>query len=274
MGILVTCCCKNDEEADTPSNSTSLTEEINKKSFKILKVLGEGNFGKVYLVEKNNTKELYAMKILEKQLIEEKKQRTHTIAERKILENTRCPFITKLHYAFQTPSKLYMVMEYLNGGELFFHLSQQRTFSEIRTKFYIGEILIGLQYLHSHGIIYRDLKPENVLLDHEGHIRLTDFGLSKDGIDEDNPKAFTFCGTAEYLAPEVIRGFAYDKAVDFWSLGAIMYYMLSGAPPFYSKNSSEIFRNVISRPVQPVQNITNNGNDLLLNLLKIDVKHI
>ena len=239
--------------------------------FKIEKVLGRGNFGKVCLVKKIGTEKLYAMKILKKRVIEDNKQRLHTITERKVLENSQCLFIVKLCYAFQTPTKLYMVMEYMNGGELFFHLSKEGTFSEIRAKFYIGEILLGLHYLHSNGIIYRDLKPENILLDSEGHIRLTDFGLSKNGIDASNPKAYTFCGTPEYLAPEILKSLGHDKAVDFWSLGAVMYYMLSGAPPFYSRNKSEIFKNVLNKPIERVPNITDEGNNLLQALLKINV---
>ena len=248
--------------------------ELGPHSFAVLKLIGRGNFGKVCLVEKKDNKMLYAMKILKKKLIEEKNQRQHTITERRILEKSNCPFIVKLHYAFQTRSKLYMVMEYVNGGELFFHLTQQRVFSEMRTRFYIAEILLGLDYLHTNGIIYRDLKPENVLLDNRGHIRLTDFGLSKSGIDGENPKAFTFCGTPEYLAPEIIKNLPYDKAVDFWSLGALMYFMLSSAPPYYSRNKSEIFKNVITKPIEPLMNLTEACNDLMLGLLTIEVRDI
>ncbi|OMJ73299.1 hypothetical protein SteCoe_28051 [Stentor coeruleus] len=268
-------CFKSEDESTSkpekdPLISSSVLRELSPEGFTILKIIGRGNFGKVCLVEKKTTKELFAMKILKKKIIEEKNQRIHTITERKILENSKSPFIARLYYAFQTTTKLFMVMEYLNGGELFFHLTQQRVFSELRAKFYIGEILLGLEYLHNNGIVYRDLKPENVMLDSEGHIRLTDFGLSKSGIGSDNPKAFTFCGTAEYLAPEILKSQGYDQAVDFWSLGALMYYMLSGAPPYYSKNRNEIFRNVLTRPIDPLFNISMDGNDLLLKLLKID----
>lgn len=242
--------------------------------FTIIRILGRGNFGKVCLVEKKNSKEFYAMKILKKKLIENRGQRVHTITERRILENSKSPFIARLYYAFQTPSKLFMVMEYLRGGELFFHLTQERVFTELRAKFYIGEILLGLEYLHNNGVIYRDLKPDNVMLDSEGHVRLTDFGLSKSGIDADNPKAYTFCGTAEYLAPEILKSQGYDRAVDFWSLGALMYYMLSGKPPHYSKNRNEIYKNILTKPIEPLLNISEDGNDLLIKLMKIDVKFI
>lgn len=214
MGCLISC-CKEEDDKKEPLNQEGVLGVINKNHFKIVKLLGTGNFGKVFLVEKKDTSELFAMKILKKKLIEENNQRIHTITERKVLEQLKCPFIVKLFYAFQTHSKLYLILEYLNGGELFFHLAQQVVFSELRARFYIAEILLGLEYLHSHGVIYRDLKPENVLLDSEGHVRLTDFGLSKNDIGRENPKAYTFCGTAEYLAPEILKNLGHDRAVDF-----------------------------------------------------------
>lgn len=134
-----------------------------------------------------------------------------------ILEKLNHPFIVKLHYAFQTPEKLYFVIDFLNGGELFWHLRKEHRFSEDRTRFYAAEIVLALECLHKNGVIYRDLKPENVLLDKDGHIKLTDFGLSKTGISGDN-MSYTFCGTPEYLAPEIVKGSGHNKAVDWWSL--------------------------------------------------------
>ena len=253
------------------TTSTLPYSNLSRDKFEIIKVLGRGNFGKVCLVRKKGEETLYAMKILKKSVIDEKKQKTHTVTERRVLENASCPFIVKLFWAFQTPAKLYMILEYMPGGELYFHLSKEGTFSEIRAKFYCGEILIALNHLHVNGIIYRDLKPENILLDKDGHIRITDFGLSKNGIDANNPKAYTFCGTPEYLAPEVLKNQGHTKAVDYWSLGAVMYYMISGAPPFYSRNKNETFRHVLSTPIEPLPNVTDEANDLLKNLLRIDV---
>lgn len=271
MGCL---CPKQDLENKEPSSSlinTSADKEISHTSFKSIKVLGRGNFGKVVLVQKIDSGALYAMKVLKKKLLQELGQQEHTLTEKNILQTSICPFIAKLFYAFQSPSKLFLVMEFLSGGELFFHLSQNRIFSEVRAKFYTAEILLGLEYLHNNGIIYRDLKPENVLLDKEGHIRLTDFGLSKSGI-KDQQKAHTFCGTPEYLAPEIIMNMAYDKAVDFWSLGALIYFMLSGQPPHYSKNKNEIFKNVITRDIEPLLSVSDSANQLLMGLLKINPK--
>lgn len=142
----------------------------------------------------------------------------HTIAERKVLGNMDSNFIVRLHYAFQTPGKLYFVMEYMAGGELFHHLRKAKRFTEEQTIFYAAEITLGIECLHKQNFIYRDLKPENVVLDVEGHVRLTDFGLSKEGVAFGSKKAYTFCGTYEYLAPEIIKGVGHDKAVDWWSL--------------------------------------------------------
>lgn len=272
MGCLLSC-CKETEAADyEPLLENASSSKVGPESFEIIKVIGRGNFGKVCLVRKTGTDQLYAMKILKKAYVEEKKQIAHTKTERNVLASAKCPFIVKLCYAFQTPAKLYLVLEYMNGGELFFHLSKETAFSEIKARFYVGEILIALNYLHSNGIMYRDLKPENILLDEEGHIRLTDFGLSKSGVNVDRPNANTFCGTPEYLAPEILRCDEYDKAVDYWSLGAVLYYMLSGAPPFYSRNKNEIFKNVLTRPIGRLSGITNEANDLFQSLLKINVK--
>lgn len=181
------------------------SSDVQLEHFKILKVIGRGSFGKVYLVQKKDTSEYYAMKTLKKDVILRRNQKNNTQAERLILEKIRSPFIVRLHFAFQNPEKLYFVMDFLNGGELFYHLRREQRFSEERTRFYAAEIILALETLHENGIIYRDLKPENVLLDCEGHIKLTDFGLSKIKKTE-NEVSHTFCGTPEYLAPEIIRG--------------------------------------------------------------------
>ena len=179
----------------------------------------------------------YAMKVLKKVTLIDRNQLDHTKTERDILQHVHNPFLMKMHYAFQTEDKLYMVMDFLNGGELFFHLRKEQRFDEGRIRFYAAEIILGLEALHKAGIIYRDLKPENILLDDEGHIRLTDFGLSKQGIFKLNKdQTTTICGTPEYLAPEIVIGEGHGKAVDWWSLGILMFEMFVGRPPFQNPN--------------------------------------
>ncbi|KAL6069566.1 AGC protein kinase [Balamuthia mandrillaris] len=220
------------------------SKKIGKNDFEIMAVIGKGSFGKVLLVRKKDNRQIYAMKILRKEAVVARKQVAHTRAEKSILQRVQHPFIVKLHYAFQTEEKLYMVMDFVNGGELFYHLKRTGRFDEERVRFYAAEIVSALSHLHSLGIVYRDLKPENILLDAKGHVVITDFGLSK----EINPEegTTTFCGTPEYLAPEILRGKGHGCAVDWWSLGTMVYEMLTGLPPFYSKNVQVMFQKIVS----------------------------
>ncbi len=200
-------------------------------NFEIKKCIGEGSFGKVFLVKRKENNQVYAMKILNKDEFIDPKHKSNLMSERNIMSKIDYPFIVKLHQSFQTPWKLFFLMDFLNGGELFYHLKWEKRFTENKARFYAAEITLALSHLHKNGIVYRDLKPENVLLDISGHLWLTDFGLSKMGI-MGNKKVFTFCGTPEYLAPEIIQGKGYTKAVDWWSLGLLLFEMLSGRHPF------------------------------------------
>merc|ERR1719476_448712 len=181
--------------------------------------------------------------MLRKEHVVKRNQVEHTKTERSVLEAVSHPFIVTLHYAFQTPKKLYFVLEFCPGGELFFHLSRAGRFSEGRCRFYASEILLAIEYLHCLDIIYRDLKPENILLDEDGHVKLTDFGLSKEGI-RDNYSAKSMCGTPEYLAPEILNKVGHGKAVDWYSLGALVYEMLTGLPPYYTKDRTKLFERI------------------------------
>jgi len=230
-------------------------------NFELLKVLGTGAYGKVFLVRKvsgQDSGKLYAMKVLKKATIVQKKKTTeHTKTERQVLEAVRqSPFLVTLHYAFQTDAKLHLILDYVSGGELFTHLYQRERFREKEVRIYIGEIILALEHLHKLGIIYRDIKLENILLDSSGHVVLTDFGLSKDFLSQDTEhRAYSFCGTIEYMAPEVVRGgsHGHDQAVDWWSIGVLTYELLTGASPFTVEgernNQQEISRRILK--IQP-----------------------
>lgn len=177
------------------------------------------------LVRKKGEDTLYALKTLRKAALIKRNQLAHTATERYILQTIHNPFLVHLVYAFQTPDKLYMVLDYMGGGELFFWLKKDRRFSESRCKLYAAEMTCGLDALHSANIVYRDLKPENILLDLEGHLRFTDFGLAKGGVTGAGPEGGTktFCGTPEYLAPEILENKGHGKAVDWWAMGTLLY---------------------------------------------------
>jgi serine/threonine protein kinase len=218
--------------------------------FEFLKVIGKGSFGKVLLARQKSEDVLYAVKVLNKSQIIRRNEVKHIMAERNVLiRNIRHPFLVGLHYSFQTTDKLYFVLDYINGGELFFHIQREKLFSEERSRFYAAEIASALGYLHSLDIVYRDLKPENILLDEEGHVALTDFGLCKEGIAA-KTTTNTFCGTPEYLAPEIIQKKPYDRTVDWWCLGAVLYEMIFGLPPFYSRDTSVMYDNTLNKSLQ------------------------
>lgn len=221
----------------------SAKKKVSLDDFVLMTVVGKGSFGKVIQVKKKDTGKVYAMKVLKKEQVLKRKQFEHTMAERRILEEIDHPFIVSLRFAFQTTQKLYMIFDYFNGGELFHYLSKGGRFSEERARFYAAEIALGLEHVHSMNIIYRDLKPENLLLDADGHIRITDFGLSKENVTDDNVRSF--CGTPEYLAPEILRRNSYGRSVDWWSLGTLLYEMISGLPPFYDRNRDRMYKKIL-----------------------------
>mmetsp|Transcript_15773 Transcript_15773/g.24207 ORF Transcript_15773/g.24207 Transcript_15773/m.24207 type:complete len:525 (+) Transcript_15773:97-1671(+) len=246
-------------------------EKVKPDDFEFLKVIGRGSFGKVMQVRKKDNGEIFAMKILKKKALIAKHQVEHTNAERKILQSLQHPFLMHLRYAFQTEAKLYFVLDYYRGGELFFHLKKKRRFSEEQAKIFVAEVALALGHLHSLDVIYRDLKPENILLDHTGHICLTDFGLSKD-LGPDNEDAHTFCGTPEYLAPEIVMNLGHGKAVDWWALGILLYELTVGIPPFYSQNVNEMYRKIQEAPLLFPPNLSNPCKDLITKLLQRDPK--
>lgn len=236
--------------------------------FEFLKVLGRGSFGKVMQVKKRDDGKVFAMKVLKKKALEENNQVESTKAERRILERLRHPFLMKLRYAFQTEEKLYFILDYFQGGELFFHLKKVRRFSEDVARIYVAEIALALGHLHSLKVIYRDLKPENVLLDEKGHVCLTDFGLSKDSMPGSEQEGF--CGTPEYLAPEVVAGQVHDKNIDWWSLGILLFELTVGLPPFYSRNINEMYDKIQNAVLKFPTYLSQHCKGLILGLLHRD----
>ncbi|XP_050085878.1 RAC-gamma serine/threonine-protein kinase isoform X1 [Anopheles aquasalis] len=250
----------------TSTDKISGKMKVTLENFEFLKVLGKGTFGKVILCREKSTAKLYAIKILKKDVIIQKDEVAHTMAENRVLKTTNHPFLISLKYSFQTVDRLCFVMQYVNGGELFFHLSRERIFPEDRTRFYAAEIISALGYLHSHGIIYRDLKLENLLLDKDGHIKIADFGLCKEDITYGRTTK-TFCGTPEYLAPEVLEDNDYGHAVDWWGTGVVMYEMICGRLPFYNRDHDILFTLILMEEVKFPRQISANARSLLSGLL-------
>ncbi|XP_055054956.2 ribosomal protein S6 kinase alpha-1 [Misgurnus anguillicaudatus] len=245
------------------------SEKADARQFELRKVLGQGSFGKVFLVKKimgPDAGQLYAMKVLKKATLKVR-DRVRTKMERDILVEVNHPFIVKLHYAFQTEGKLYLILDFLRGGDLFTRLSKEVMFTEEDVKFYLAELALALDHLHGLGIIYRDLKPENILLDDEGHIKLTDFGLSKESIDHEN-KAYSFCGTVEYMAPEVVNRRGHTHSADWWSYGVLMFEMLTGALPFQGKDRKETMTMILKAKLGMPQFLSAEAQSLLRNLFK------
>jgi serine/threonine protein kinase len=257
---------EEEEEEDEVAKRDIRKDKVSLLDFEPLKVIGNGCFGKVMMVKFNKNGQIYAMKSIRKAHVVKNNKVRHTLAERNIMQKITHPFVMKLHYAFQNNGKLYMVMDYLNGGDIFYHLSISRRFPEERARFYAAEVLMALECLHEHGFIYRDLKPENVLTDSDGHIRLTDFGLSKEHFEEGQAMT-TFVGTTEYLAPEVLKQKGYGKEVDWWSLGVLIFEMLTGCPPFYSKNRQMTFRMILSAELNIPEWISTPAKSMMKDLL-------
>lgn len=241
--------------------------DVSIQDFELCTVLGLGSFGRVMKVKEKRTGSIFAMKILDKAQIVANKMVTHTQAEKSILAEIHHPFICRLHYAFQTRKHLVLVLDFLCGGELFFHLQRNKRFSEQRARFYTAEIGLALEYIHSMNIIYRDLKPENLVLDRQGHVVLTDFGLAKRDVKD---MTHTFCGTPEYMAPELIQKKGHTFAVDWWSLGVFLYEMVAGLPPFYTQNVSDMYDMILTKPLKFPPFFTADLKSLLSQLLERD----
>ena len=263
-----------EEDTNDPCSSHMALDNLHRKmaavDFEPLTCLGKGTFGTVNLVKHVATGRLYAQKMFRKaSLTVHKALVEQTKTERAILESINChPFVVKLYYAFQDQEKLYLILEYAQGGELFTHLASERMFPEDTASFYMAEMVLALEHLHQTvGVVYRDLKPENCLLDAEGHLLLTDFGLSKVALDGQD-RCNSILGTIEYMAPEVILGHFYGVAVDWWSFGALGFDLLTGGPPFRANNHAKIQEKILKSKLVLPYFLSPDAKDLLTRFLR------
>ncbi|CAJ0959631.1 unnamed protein product [Ranitomeya imitator] len=209
-----------------------ISQGLSLHDFDLIRVIGRGSYAKVLLVRLKKNDQTYAMKVVKKELVHDEEDIDWVQTEKHVFEQaSNNPFLVGLHSCFQTPSRLFLVIEYVNGGDLMFHMQRQRKLPEEHARFYAAEICIALNFLHERGIIYRDLKLDNVLLDADGHIKLTDYGMCKEGLGPGDTTS-TFCGTPNYIAPEILRGEEYGFSVDWWALGVLMFEMMAGRSPF------------------------------------------
>ncbi|KAG8091229.1 hypothetical protein GUJ93_ZPchr0011g28824 [Zizania palustris] len=252
----------SDEELDNMKKDNGV---VGLDDFEVLKLVGQGAFGKVFQVRKKGTSEIYAMKVMRKDKILEKNHAEYMKAERDILTKVDHPFVVQLRYSFQTKYRLYLVLDFINGGHLFFQLYQQGLFREELARLYTTEIVSAVAHLHANGIMHRDLKPENILLDADGHAMLTDFGLAKE-FDE-NTRSNSMCGTVDYMAPEIIQGRGHDKAADWWSVGILLFEMLTGKPPFVGGNRDKVQQKIVKEKMKLPSYLSSEVHSLLKGLL-------
>ena len=269
---------KTDDSVNIKSTQTIKTEDydkntktkINFNSFEILEKIGDGGFGKVFKVRQKKTNNIYAMKVLSKAFLIKMNQLHYAITECNVLKSSNCPFIIKLHYSFQTPKNLYMILDLCSLGDLKYQIKEY-LFEEDDAKFYIAEIILAIEYLHKRDIIYRDLKPENILIDEDGHFKLADFGLAKENIINDIPNS-TFCGSPPYLSPEMLSHEGSTKASDIYGIGVILYEMLTGSTPFYDEDYNLMYKNISENRLMFPEFFSDEVKDLLEKMLEKDPK--
>ena len=247
------------------------SQVVTLEDFDRIKTLGTGSFGRVMLVKHKSSStspSYFAMKILEKTKIVKLKQVEHTLNEKRILSSTKHPFLVTLNYHFKDNSNLYMILQYIPGGEMFSHLRKMGRFPESQSKFYACQIVLAFEYLHFLDIVYRDLKPENLLIDENGYLKITDFGFAK---RMSKNRTWTLCGTPEYLAPEIILSKGYCKAVDFWALGILIFEMVAGYPPFFANQPIEIYEKIVSGNVRFPRHFEKEVRSILRGLISVDL---
>ena len=261
----------NEENKNDEPDSNAIIVKLTYDDFIPLKLLGRGSFGQVILARLKINNKLYAMKILDKTQLKLKHQEVHTKTERDLMVKINCPFLVNIKSAFQDEKYLFIVSDFMQGGDMYYHMHEARKFDFELTQFYISEIVLALDYLHKNNMVYRDLKPENILLDSKGHIKITDFGLSKI-LNSSKDKAFTICGTPQYLAPEVFINQGYDKNVDWWSLGCLIYEMLTGRLPFSIKRGNRINLDIYKQKLKFPRYLNEDAIDLISKLLVFEPK--
>ncbi|KAL4492097.1 hypothetical protein ABPG73_003045 [Tetrahymena malaccensis] len=268
----------NTQKQKTNKNQTQIfkseqDDAFNLNQFNIYTTLGTGSFGRVKLAKlKGNEKDVFALKMMKKIEIVKLKQVEHIKSEKKILSQIKHPFLVELKGTFQDEIYIYMLFEFVSGGEIFSRLRKEGRFSNDISLFYITEIYLALQYLHSQNIVYRDLKPENLLIDKEGHVKIADFGFAK---IMDSARTYTLCGTPEYLAPEIIQGAktGYGKSVDWWALGVLIFEMLSGHPPFYDCDPMGIYQKIVNSVINFPEFFSLRAKDLIRKLLNPNIEN-
>lgn len=244
----------------------AVSAKVGIDDFQRISALGKGSFGKVVKVEKVDTGEIFAMKVLDKAKVFASKVVDKTLNEKRVLERTSHPFLVGLKYSFQSETKLFLVMDFVDGGELLQHLKVVTRFTEPQARFIIAEALLALSHLHQQNIIYRDLKPANILLEASGHIKLADFGLVSAGL-----RAKSICGTPTYMAPEVLSGTYYGKEVDWWGLGVLLFELVTGKPPFIAKSVPKIFEMIRGKSkILVPEYLSDECRDLIYRLLTRD----
>ncbi|XP_055589567.1 cAMP-dependent protein kinase catalytic subunit beta-like [Uranotaenia lowii] len=248
-------------------NASKETTLSSLNNYDILKIIGTGAFGVVKLIRKKNSDQYYAMKILSKAQIVQHKQIQHTINEKRILQSVNFPFLVHLETCAKDNSFVYLVMPFINGGEMYSLLRSNKRFSEDQSKFYAAQIALALEYLHYLNLVYRDLKPENVLIDHKGYVKIADFGFCKMIRD----RTWTLCGTPEYLAPELLQSKGYGKSIDWWTYGVVVYEMVAGYTPFYSVDQMKMFEKICKGKFRFPADFSADLRDLVKNILQVDL---